>query len=46
MKNKLVKIFVSYHKKSKIFKNEILEPIHVGRELSKNNSDYDCSYQI
>lgn len=37
--NNKTKIFVSYHKKTDLFKNEILEPIHVGRDLAQNNSD-------
>ena len=34
-----IKIFVVYHKKSKLFKNSILTPIHVGRAIAcdKNN---------
>ena len=33
------KIFISYHKKSELFKCDVLEPIHVGRELAHNNKD-------
>ncbi|WP_298497297.1 DUF4422 domain-containing protein, partial [uncultured Helicobacter sp.] len=34
-KNPNVKILVSYHKPSVLFKDEVLTPIHLGRALSK-----------
>ena len=37
---KNIKILIAYHKKSEIIKSDILTPIHVGREIAKNNPDY------
>lgn len=34
-----IKIFLSYHKPSVILKNEIFQPIHVGRALQKQDKD-------
>ena len=36
-----IKILIAYHKKSKLFKDDILTPIHVGRAIAnKNGPDY------
>lgn len=37
-KSNLIKIFVSYIRPSFLFKSNILIPIHLGREIAKNNS--------
>ena len=36
-----IKILIAYHKKSKLFKDDVLTPIHVGRAIAnKNGPDY------
>ncbi len=35
------KIYISYHKKSPLFKSDVLYPIHVGRALADKNQDFD-----
>lgn len=38
MKDKLIKILVCYHKKAPLYKNDILVPIHCGRDIAFENS--------
>ena len=42
-----IRIFVPYHKKSFLYKSELLTPIHVGRSLlSKNKSNKDIEWLL
>ena len=38
MSNKKFKILVCYHKKERLFKNEVLTPVHCGREIAFQKS--------
>ena len=40
-----VKIFVPYHRRAPLFKNKIMEPIHVGRALVDKTKDGEISYK-
>ena len=41
MNNLNVKIFLSYHKPSALLKSDIFVPIHVGRAIKRERSDFE-----